>query len=736
MRKIAQHKPLINILLLFIALGAVYNLVLPLFEAPDEMDHFRYADWLAAGRMLPHLQNDLGVVGHEIGQPPLYYAVLAPFISWIDRGDLYTVAPLNPYWRGGGGIYAHYHTSTESFPFHHTTLAVHVARFVTTLFACLTIISTYGIARLIIPEQAIWAAALVALNPMYLFISAAVSNDTLVAGLSTLVIWGLVWQIYSDTVRRPFLYLLLGGLWGLATLTKMNSLSLGGLIFLGFVMTAWLNKKSKPILIGLPITLASMIGVTGWWFVRNYKLYGNFLAWDAFLNANKGLIRPELLTWSETLAYAGFLRRTVWATFGYGGLQAPTIFYSLINTISLLAFVGLIIWFVQKKSILSSPKAFSLLLLLVWSLVSFASLMRWMQQVSASNQGRLLFPAFGSLAVLIIFGLSKLGRHAHWLGRIAVVDLAVVALVAPFMIISPAYATPAPLVDNAEIPNKTDIHFGEGISLAGYGLPEVEVFPNDPLEINLYWQVLRSMSESYVVAVHLIDSSGRVVSGTDSIPYNKRYPTAVWETDMLFEDKYTLPPIQTDASAGLASIYLTIYPVGRSKEPLPVFINDIPVGNGTLLSTIKIAPNKTIHYSPQIKRADSLGNVARLFGYDAPGWVQVGQSIPIKLYWETIEPDGRDYTTFIHILDENGQLIAQEDSPPQAGKYPTSIWAPGEQIPDDNTIILSADAPAGKYTIFLGMYDPITGHRLPAFNESGDQWLNDAIVLQKIEIKP
>ena len=101
------HAPLFAILLIFLVLATVYNLSLPLFEAPDEADHFRFINWLADGRGLPDLDGDLSEVGHEAVQPPLYYAILAPIVAAIDTGDPEDIAPLNPYWRKSEGINVH-----------------------------------------------------------------------------------------------------------------------------------------------------------------------------------------------------------------------------------------------------------------------------------------------------------------------------------------------------------------------------------------------------------------------------------------------------------------------------------------------------------------------------------------------------------------------------------------------------------------------------------------------------
>jgi hypothetical protein len=51
---------------------------------------------------------------------------------------------------------------------------------------------------------------------------------------------------------------------------------------------------------------------------------------------------------------------------------------------------------------------------------------------------------------------------------------------------------------------------------------------------------------------------------------------------------------------------------------------------------------------------------------------------------------------------------------PVQGTAPTSGWLPGEVIEDHYEVPLAKDAPPWKYDIFVGMYDPLTGQRLPA----------------------
>ena len=158
-RLLMKNQALIFLLILFCSLALVNNLSTPLFEAPDEFDHFSYAHWLATGHRLPHIVEDRGQVG-EIWQPPLYYALVAPLLAVLDTGDWQTVAPFNPHWPQGGGATAHYHTAAEAFPYRQTALAVHLARVVSTALGCLTIWATYRIAQTIAPRYGLLAAAM------------------------------------------------------------------------------------------------------------------------------------------------------------------------------------------------------------------------------------------------------------------------------------------------------------------------------------------------------------------------------------------------------------------------------------------------------------------------------------------------------------------------------------------------------------------------------------------------
>lgn len=86
--------------------------------------------------------------------------------------------------------------------------------------------------------------------------------------------------------------------------------------------------------------------------------------------------------------------------------------------------------------------------------------------------------------------------------------------------------------------------------------------------------------------------------------------------------------------------------------------------------------------------------------------------VPVRLTWRTDRALNVRYKAFVHIGADDAPPIAQSDSEPQAGYAPTNAWPPGAEILDERGAWLRADAPAGRWGVFVGLYDAATGERL------------------------
>ncbi|MGC8880234.1 MAG: ArnT family glycosyltransferase, partial [Anaerolineae bacterium] len=261
-------------------------------------------------------------------------------------------------------------------------------------------------------------------------------------------------------------------------------------------------------------------------------------------------------------------------------------------------------------------------------------------------------------------------------------------------------------------------HFGGEITLLGYDLPQCRVQPGSALPVTLYWRAERDVQRHYIVFNHLLGADRRQWGGRDRIPRDY-YSTALWAAGEVVRDEYALP-VDAAAPPGVYHLDVGLYQMLKGQIH-PLWLVDaegnVLNANSVTLTTIKVggAPPDVIvsgTLAPEHPRADSLGELVTLIGYDLS--VQPTE-IEIVLYWRCDASLPADYTTFVHLTKAGtAEIVAQMDRPPANGAYPTSLWDVGEVIRDVVTMPLPVDLPPGEYDILAGLYDITTGQRLAA----------------------
>jgi hypothetical protein len=154
---------------------------------------------------------------------------------------------------------------------------------------------------------------------------------------------------------------------------------------------------------------------------------------------------------------------------------------------------------------------------------------------------------------------------------------------------------------------------------------------------------------------------------------------------------------------------------------------------GVLFQDVRFLPTAT---APGHQRLDvALGERMSLLGFDLAGRPEPGACLSLALYWQAVRPVAEDYTIFVHLLGEDGTLLAQHDAPPVRGIYPTSDWVGGDVFTHRASLCLPGDAPAGRFELLAGMYSYPDLVRLPV---AGDRpYARDGLVwLQSVEIRP
>lgn len=103
-----------------------------------------------------------------------------------------------------------------------------------------------------------------------------------------------------------------------------------------------------------------------------------------------------------------------------------------------------------------------------------------------------------------------------------------------------------------------------------------------------------------------------------------------------------------------------------------------------------------------------------------------GDKLEIDLYWRTERVVQQDLAVFVHLLEPDGSILAQDDGLLAEGRWPRQWWLPGLLIQDRRTIELPQPYDAARQQLQIGLYDIHTGVRLSVMDQAGhvigDAW--------------
>jgi hypothetical protein len=124
-----------------------------------------------------------------------------------------------------------------------------------------------------------------------------------------------------------------------------------------------------------------------------------------------------------------------------------------------------------------------------------------------------------------------------------------------------------------------------------------------------------------------------------------------------------------------------------------------------------------------------------LLGYDlAETMVGRGGTLHLTLYWQSRREMSVSYTVFAHVVDEQGNIRGQWDSVPDGGRNPSNEWATDEIVVDRYEIPIGDEIAPGPHTLRVGMYDLLTGERLPVRDRAGDLTSGAYVSLGRIAV--
>jgi hypothetical protein len=156
---------------------------------------------------------------------------------------------------------------------------------------------------------------------------------------------------------------------------------------------------------------------------------------------------------------------------------------------------------------------------------------------------------------------------------------------------------------------------------------------------------------------------------------------------------------------------------------LPGAPGDIALHQMAVLDPVALAePPDFADLSPL---ALDFGSLA-LRGVDLPAESAPGEPLTLTFGWAATADLTADMHLFVHLaLDADSVPAAQFDGPPLSD-LPTATWPPG--FAARGVITLTAPDVPGTYSVYIGLYDPLTENRLPVAAPDNRPLIGEVVV--------
>ncbi len=276
------------------------------------------------------------------------------------------------------------------------------------------------------------------------------------------------------------------------------------------------------------------------------------------------------------------------------------------------------------------------------------------------------------------------------------------------------------------VPSEATMQTCGALGLWSMEIDREQAAPGEEVAVRWVWERLadgetgESNGEAWDTAqLTLQDASGAVAQEWQLPPATAWWPVTAWRAGERWVGRHVVR-----------------LPGGLSDQPYTLAVSgpgcESPLAEASLSV---IAPERSWAVPETLYPADAVfAEKIELAGYQitpAPSEVpiQPGDSVKVTLAWQALDEMDESYHVFVHLRDETGRMVAQDDGIPAGWARPTTGWASDEVVVDEREIALPREMAPGAYTLHVGWYLP-EGLRL--FTRDGE----DGVVLATLQIAP
>jgi hypothetical protein len=235
------------------------------------------------------------------------------------------------------------------------------------------------------------------------------------------------------------------------------------------------------------------------------------------------------------------------------------------------------------------------------------------------------------------------------------------------------------------------------LTLLGYSQDRQEGVPGQQVLLTLFWRKPHSDGDPVdTLGLNLLDGAGQVAQSWTLPPVRADYPPQVWPAGAALRGQHALR-LAGGLESGDYSFELAGLPLGVLEITAPERQFEEPV-----YDTIAGA---------------NFADQAELAGFTLETDPLSPQSKALTLIWRGLAEMPVSYRVFVHLVDEDGQIVAQSDGEPAAWSRSTTGWAVDEYVVDQHTLRLPDGLAMEDLILRIGLYNVESGRRLPVGQE-------------------
>lgn len=680
----------------------------PIGNGRDEVDHLQLIQFYSTHHRFPTLPDDLAATSEQGHQPPLYYLALGRLLGWglpspesptrYEPNPFLIMANFDPLIPPYNRVLWIHHWTGKAAPYIATVKLLRVVSALINLMGLAFVWRTVyvlferGPARWIAPLT----LAFLMLTPSYWRLAIIVSNTQLVFLWGAVITYllgralrdGLAWKRSAE----------IGVCLGLALLSKVYTFPLVIMVLVTYLLSDGVKNALRHLALVGGLTLI----IAGWWYWRNYRLYGDFTA-SAIVEEILGSRRTapatagDVVTWLTRWSAQQWLEtETILNT--ESSFTAASVIGSLLMGSGLAALArGRLRGALVKGGGWLLASAFG-------AALGFALIGAW-RSLHAEYMPPLLLSGLPVISILFACGGLAWLPEKYW-GRAAASSvLLIIAASALFQVT--AFLPLFPPLErvaagaNLEVDHRLRIDFENGARLVGYELKDAVVQPGERSAVKLCWEATEAMDTRtlYAFTVKLILPDLPNAAAIDGYPLSGRYPTTAWQPNTTFCEWIPLLVSRKAVTPRAYQLLVGMYVLhgGNVHYRTP----DGGRSDFLVLDRVTVlAPMRKKLPTPAVTVDDWGGLVDYDYGLE-------DGEFRLRLDWLARGATPASYHYYLHALNAAGEIVAQVDAPPLNGDFPTDYWRTGARFSETLRLTLPPETVRLKF----GVYDPLTGVR-------------------------